>query len=80
MVRFSVFRPAFTLRLPPDFMQQNGISKTTKHHKPLRYAMKLNADLIKYYTKKGDCIGAVGSGYPPYFVPASIPYTHSIKN
>lgn len=55
MVRFSVFRPAFTLRLPPDFMQQNGISKTTKHHKPLRYAMKLNADLIKYYTKKGDC-------------------------
>lgn len=55
VIKFSLFNPAFFFKLPKDFMNAHYISKVSERHRPLQYALKLNNELVKFYTKTGDC-------------------------
>lgn len=55
VIQFSLFNPSLFMRIPKEFMKEFHISKIGETQRPLQHALKLNNELIKFYTKKGDC-------------------------
>jgi hypothetical protein len=54
-IQFTIFKPSLFMKIPKEFMQHHHIGRISEKHRSLQHALKLNNELVKFYTKTGDC-------------------------